>query len=383
MVFHNESTTTKWFARWGVALTTVDESSASKYVDFATGKIVASPTTADAATLGAAFQGYGTQLAKYPDVQNGFNLTYPVADDLVLPFGDFLDKYNLSAMAYYAYIFAQGYSPIMDVSTLYVIKNFGTSTLTGVATNSFLTTASHNTHALYDAIYAKLPSLFMLNASVLQVVRTSDMVYVKLAGDSKTGKTTLIKAKKLVWAAPPTVSNFDGAAFALSSTERAVFSQFFGNGYYTALISNSGLPDGTSIEASTSGERFQVGKTPGPYMFATIDGLNLTSVYFGTSSTTTSDADVKSAILTALSKYKSANGITSAATPSWAVFKSHTPFNLMVSSAAIKDKFYQKLYALQGVNSTFYNGAAWHTQDSGLLWKFTDDYILPIILASF
>lgn len=179
------------------------------------------------------------------------------------------------------------------------------------------------------------------------------------------------------------MNNFDGASFSLSSDERPLFSQLFGNGYYTALLTNSDLPDGTSIEASTPGKLFDLGVSPGPYMFATIDGLNLTSVYYGTPTTSATDDEIKSAVLTALAKYKQANGIKSTSTPSWAAFSSHTPYIPMVSNTAIQDKFYQKMYALQGQNSTFYNGAAWHTQDSSLLWKFTDDYILPIILASF
>ena len=69
-------------------------------------------------------------------------------------------------------------------------------------------------------------------------------------------------------------------------------------------------------------------------------------------------------------------------TPEFAKYVNHAPFNFMVSKEAIKDGFYKKLYALNGQRNTFYNGLAWHTMDSSLLWKYTDDYIIPILLAS-
>lgn len=134
------------------------------------------PPAADAATLGAALKCYAEQLSSYATVQAGFNLTYPVAGDLLLPFGDFLAKYNLDALAYDTFIFAQGYSPIMNLTTLYVIKQFGLPLIADLGSGSFLAVASHNTHELYYAIYAKLPKLFMLNTSVLEVVRTAHEV---------------------------------------------------------------------------------------------------------------------------------------------------------------------------------------------------------------
>jgi hypothetical protein len=58
--------------------------------------------------------------------------------------------------------------------------------------------------------------------------------------------------------------------------------------------------------------------------------------------------------------------------PDVPVFRSHSPFELTVSSSAIANGFYRKLYGLQGRNRTFYTGAAFHTHDSSLLWQFTE-----------
>jgi hypothetical protein len=67
-------------------------------------------------------------------------------------------------------------------------------------------------------------------------------------------------------------------------------------------------------------------------------------------------------------------------TPEFAVFASHSPFELTVPAGAIEAGFYQKLYSLQGRHRTFFTGAAFHTHDSSLLWQFTEG-LLPQIAA--
>lgn len=49
---------------------------------------------------------------------------------------------------------------------------------------------------------------------------------------------------------------------------------------------------------------------------------------------------------------------------------------------AIRDGFYVILLALQGKRNTFYTGATWETQDSGMIWNFTEQYVLPKLLES-
>lgn len=66
--------------------------------------------------------------------------------------------------------------------------------------------------------------------------------------------------------------------------------------------------------------------------------------------------------------------------PAWVVFSSHTPFALTVPKEAIEAGFYKKLNALQGRRHSYYTGAAFQTQDSSLIWQFTEA-LLPSILA--
>jgi hypothetical protein len=57
---------------------------------------------------------------------------------------------------------------------------------------------------------------------------------------------------------------------------------------------------------------------------------------------------------------------------------SHSPFELTVSPDDIAGGFYRQVNALQGHRHTYYNGGAFHTHDSSLLWQFTEG-LLPRI----
>ena len=118
VVFAQISEVKNYFARFKVPLMTYAQSSSNpEYVDFGTGNPV-NFTPPSQQAFGAALSAYGIQLAKYPDLQAGFNLTYPVPEDLLLPFGDFIEKYSLGALLPTVFTVCQGYSPLLKLSTL-------------------------------------------------------------------------------------------------------------------------------------------------------------------------------------------------------------------------------------------------------------------------
>ena len=113
------------------------------------------------------------------------------------------------------------------------------------------------------------------------------------------------------------------------------------------------------------------------------------NINFGAPAPLASDAAVKSAILSAIQRVKSASGIpgTTASDPTFVAYNSHTPYELRVSSDAIKNGFYTKLNALQGAKgsggkSTWYTGAAFDRHDSGDLWAFTAGIVNDIVGAA-
>ena len=62
------------------------------------------------------------------------------------------------------------------------------------------------------------------------------------------------------------------------------------------------------------------------------------------------------------------------------IFSNHSPFQLGVTGEQIGAGFYTQMNSLQGRHNTYYNGAAFQTNDSSLIWQFTEE-LLPQILA--
>ena len=187
----------------------------------------------------------------------------------------------------------------------------------------------------------------------------------------------LIRAKKLVVTVPPKIDNLFG--FDLDFTELSLFAQFGNSAYYTGLLRNSGIPDNLSVNNIGQGTPYNLPVLPGVYSISPTGIPGLHSVKYG-SPTQLSELQVKADIVAAVKRLKTAGTVPTAKTPEFAVFSSHSPFELTVSPSAIRNGFYRKLNALQGRNRTFYTGAAFHTHDSSLLWQFTES-LLPRIAA--
>lgn len=86
IVFGQLEEVKNYFARSDISLKTVATSlGPPEYVDFKTGQIVGFKPP-DKAAVGAAFQRYMAELLKYPKLQEGFGLAYPVRKGLTTPF---------------------------------------------------------------------------------------------------------------------------------------------------------------------------------------------------------------------------------------------------------------------------------------------------------
>ncbi|KAK8054367.1 Amine oxidase [Apiospora saccharicola] len=380
VVWENTTTVRDYFARLNVPL--IDRATISATnnqtvpVDFATGQIDTAYPVPDPAALGAALMGYAAQRAKYPALETGFNLTYPVAEDLLLPFGEFLTKYKLESLAPVAFLVSQGITPYLNVSTLYVMKNFNPMQLA----QPLLTTERHNTHELYANALAELGSDVLLQTTVKEVNRGNGGTDpVRITVQTPEG-TKIIEAKKVVFAAPPVLDNFAG--WDLSEDETSLFGQWHASGYYTGIIENAGIPSRfVQLQNSGPASPFRLPELPGPYIFSQVPVANVTQVYYAghdVVSVETAQAD----ILANLARFKAANGIPTLSQPTWRTFSSHAPFNLIVSNEAIQDRFYEKVFGLQGTRNTYFTGAAWTTQASNSIWQFSDQYLLPILMAA-
>ncbi|KAI2618911.1 amine oxidase, flavin-containing superfamily [Hypoxylon sp. NC1633] len=376
VVFARVQAVTDYFARFNVSLVALPSIVTElEYVDFSTGSPVNfKPPSPE--SFKAALNAYLGQLEKYPDLQDGFNMSYPVAPDLLLSFREFVEKYQLQDMVPQIFFTNQGYSPILDISMLYIFKYLNADQVRSF-TDSLLTTTNHNVQELYGKIRTSLGADALLSSKVLAMDRTSSSRGswpVRLLVQTPAGRK-LVLAKKLVSTPPPMPQQLDG--YDLSSKEQSLFGQFRASGYYSGLLNNTGL--NVSLYATGPGHPYNVPVLPGPYALS--DNRGLTQVYYG-SPTVMSENEVKKDIVSRLRRVQQGRGVSVDGEPEWLAFANHAPFNLMVSNEAIRKGFYKDLYSLQGQRNTFYHGAAWHTQDSSLLWKFTDNYLVPVLLAS-
>ncbi|CEJ94696.1 hypothetical protein VHEMI10213 [[Torrubiella] hemipterigena] len=153
IVWGNTKFVHDYFGRFNITLKQLpsDHSGAGvgQYADFTTGKRVNHTVPSDAEQA-AAFEAYRKQLAKYPSLQDGFRMNYPVAEDLLLPFGEFMKKYKLEAFLSTVFIINQGYSPLLEIPTLYMFKYLNDIQLDSTA-NGYLITEARDTYLLYEA----------------------------------------------------------------------------------------------------------------------------------------------------------------------------------------------------------------------------------------
>lgn len=151
-------------------------------------------------------------------------------------------------------------------------------------------------------------------------------------------------------------------------------------GYYTLLPNNTGLPEGYQwINESNSSATYHIPQQPGASQITSIRIPGVFYVWYRSPSHMTRLA-VEQATIRAIQNLQEAQNVT-ITTPQIINLNSHTPFKLSVSAQAIRDGFYNDLYALQGKRSTWYTGAALISHNGGVLWKFTQA-LLPRIVAA-
>ncbi|OCK74613.1 flavin-containing superfamily amine oxidase-like protein [Lepidopterella palustris CBS 459.81] len=361
-----------FFERLNVPLTTtsfVSSGVTTLPVDFRTGKVVANVFSGNASE---GLTNYVTQYQKYTYLEDGFNLTYPVPADLLLPFGDYIKKYNLAGAVPTLYIFANGIGEFLKQTTLYALKLVNLATVLNLEAGSFQTTLRHDNSALYESAASVLSSNVLLSSNVIAVDRSGECVKLLIA--TSEGLKCII-AKKILLSIPPLVENL--GFLDLDATEKALFGQFSSAGYYVAILNNTGIPDNIEVRNFGADTPYSVPVLPGPYFIQPSGIPGLFSVKYA-SQTPMPDEVVKADIVSAVLKLRSAGSLNTT-TPGFVFYSTHTPFELTVPIDAIEGGFYRNLYALQGLKNTFWTGAAWHAQDSSKLWAFTEKLLGEII----
>ena len=151
LLFHDMPVVTDHFARFDVPLIPIAPTNLggpTVYFDFRTGRRVAGyappPQTEVAQALGTYFR-YLQQLKfTYYDLDRGFDLPQPIPPDLLLPFGEFVQRYALAPMVGIVFAYGQGLGDLLQMPTVYVLKNFSAQVLTSIFNNRFMLAPNGN-----------------------------------------------------------------------------------------------------------------------------------------------------------------------------------------------------------------------------------------------
>lgn len=366
----NSSVTLEYFAHFNISLVSPSASSTYLPVDFTTGDILSTFAGSTDLTEWAA------QIAKYPWLDQTWEVPQPVDEDLLLPFGDFITKYNLSDVAYDLYLSSQGLSDPLQHSTVDVMKMVDPAYLDEVS-GAALATENLDNSELYVKALAELGADALLSSTVTSAQRAADGAGISLVISTPSG-SKLVQASKLLITIPPVLENME--PFELDTKESDIFSQFDYMGYYTLIFNNTGLPSGfTWINANSSTATYNIPETPADTQ---IIGSRVSDLFYAwyRSPADVAQTKVESDTIETVQKLQATYNLA-VTTPTILEFRSHTPYKLTVSPDAISNGFYDDLYSLQGYRNTWYTGAAFISHNCGVIWNFTQA-LLPEIVAA-
>jgi hypothetical protein len=140
-------------------------------------------------------------------LETGFELELPdpVPANLLLPFGEFVTKYNLSAAVNIIFDFTQGIGDLLTRPTIYVMKIFGLTLIQSLQ-YGFLSTTRHDNNEIYEKAQAYLSAAnaLFLNSRVLATKRDGSDGYAQVMVSTPSGQK-LVRAKKILLIIPPTI----------------------------------------------------------------------------------------------------------------------------------------------------------------------------------
>ncbi|KAM0804918.1 hypothetical protein BDR22DRAFT_473633 [Usnea florida] len=381
IAFWNTSLVTDFFARFDVPVSGLSPSGGTTtvFTDFKTGQRFSNFTTT------TDLSAYAAQVDKYSYLPFDWDLPNPVPQDLLLTFGEFVEKYSLQDVAFSIYnqAGAGGLGNILQQSTVTVLKAVGQVVFQELQGAS-ITTAHRNNQELYEKALTELGSNVLLNSSVISAERpanSSGETGVRLVVKTSTGNKLLVVSQTLI-SIPPKLDNM--SPFGLDGREQNLFQQLNNTGFYCGLINNTGLPTGQNFINIGTNTLYHIPTLPGLYHISptAVDGIF--SFWYG-SPYDVPQAQIQQEIAAAIRLLLHSGSNTTEQTthqqqPDLLAYSSHTPYNLNVPPEAVRAGFYDNLDALQGYRNTWYTGGLF-TPAAGPLWVFTQA-LLPKVAAA-
>ncbi|KAK7408946.1 hypothetical protein QQX98_008890 [Neonectria punicea] len=389
VLFQGTDVVKKYFARLGVATVGTNPAATpqeSKSYDFSLGIPIpaqnASAAAASQQIIAAAIQAYSQNvLSKYPWVDQGYFVPEPVPKELTLPFGQFAQQYNFSALLPVISQFNWYPGNISTIPALYGIKSLGPGLVSSIA-GEFLASASGDTRSLYRAAATELGDSVLLDSSILHVQREQKKGYAKTSGVTVVVKQPnqapkTIRARKLLIAIPPTLENVGD--FDLSDSERKLLSKFSALGYLAGVADIPGLD--VSLQNVGALTPFNTPVIPGSNGFYSSGSPNqfLLGVAFDNTDYTIADAEAIVRKELATLAAVGAVPADAAKTVTFPYISNHAPYNVRVSAKEIAHGFYGKLLALEGSRNTYWTGAAFAGHNSGAIWTWNEGTVVPAL----
>lgn len=352
-----------------------------EYVDFRTGKTVTDFVAPEPDALYPALQRYLDVLLQYEDMvlPGFFNFPPPEAipDDLLMSFGEFAEKYEISAAVPQIWdSTAQGMGDTMNVPTLFVIQASGipmVRALLGAAAAAV--PPSGRLFELYERIAKFLGDDVLYSSIVTSTARSDEGVSLLVSSADRV--QTCIEAKRLLIAFEPTAENM--APFGPDEKETEVLDEFEYATVYAGILRHPSLQIGKAysnrLPESTNYTVFptaaQVGRID--YIGGTDDLFQFTAV--GTEDDTSES--MQALIAESIDVMIAAGTIpASDGNLTFSAFANHGKMHPRVSAGVLRDGFIQKKIALQGRRSTWYTGAAFSAGFTTVLWEY-NNVLLP------
>ncbi|PMD46857.1 hypothetical protein L207DRAFT_577699 [Hyaloscypha variabilis F] len=357
-------------------------SSTTVDVDPNTGNIVPNATVPPPLNgVIAALEKYYDLIVPWNDLMLPGYWNFPPGDqipaDLLLPFSDFVAKYDLGDMAPIISV-VSGQDINTPNPTLFVVKNFGATVVEGFLNNTFFDPVPFNNSLLYGDAERFLGDDVVLTSTIVEANRSYNGISL-VVEDVQTGTRTLVSAKRLLVASQPSINNL--AVLGLDEQEKAVFSTWSYGTVYTAVLKTNLIPDNTSVSFVTPANSTSAQK---PYSFGiTWNGAPGYFWIIFSSTEDLSETEAKEAIIAEMNTLYNGGSFppigSSAPSSEVVAISNHSSVVWGQSVEQLKAGFVQDLYALQGHKGTWYTGGLWCPDYSSNVWAFTDT-VLPKLL---
>lgn len=402
----------------------------TRYFDFTGGEELSDYVSPAAADVTAALERYLVECEKYegmlvpgywdfPAVQNNDDDDgNEIPEDLLLPFGAFIAKYN--ATAAFPSIYAStglGVGRPAEALTLTAMQSFGAQMARVLlGQQATLVPASGRNQDVYDAIAAHLLSdeEVLYSTTAVSATRTDNDGVTVTVRNSENGALATIRAAKLLIAVPPLPDVL--APFDLDVREAQVFARWKYTHEYAGLVRSRSLVAALNANGSFTSavnlplaaeprnyletprvpfmDQFQRVGSPDDDLFHVL--LVGDEATFGSGGGDGSgqrdarelvrrefDALMGRDFVTPITNGSGVDADTDAdadADLEFVALSDHGPMHLHVSAEDYRAGFVRDLYALQGRRSTWYTGAGFASNFQTVLWAY-NEILLPKMLA--